>query len=101
MQHLSIGGQLRHKQLNVVAAMKRHGVAFAAERMKGISPSAWGYRRKGRLSVRYVPKKGGVLVGFRELEKSYVTDLKRCHTLVPELSALLPSLKAQLQQLGG
>ncbi|MDC0038605.1 23S rRNA (uracil(1939)-C(5))-methyltransferase RlmD [Gammaproteobacteria bacterium] len=101
MQHLSIDGQLRHKQLNVVAAMKRHGVAFVAERMKGISPSAWGYRRKGRLSVRYVPKKGGVLVGFRELEKSYVTDLKRCHTLVPELSALLPSLKAQLQQLGG
>ncbi len=101
MQHLSIDGQLRHKQLNVVAAMKRHSVAFTAERMKGISPSAWGYRRKGRLSVRYVPKKGGVLVGFREFEKSYVTDLKRCHTLVPELSALLPRLKAQLQQLGG
>ena len=101
MQHLSIDGQLRHKQLNVGAALKRHGVTFAVEQMKGISPSAWGYRRKGRLSVRYVPKKGGVLVGFRELEKSYVTDLKQCHTLVPELSALLPSLKAQLQELGG
>ncbi|GIT26973.1 MAG: hypothetical protein CM1200mP41_30170 [Gammaproteobacteria bacterium] len=32
MQHLSIDGQLRHKQLNVGAALKRHGVTFAVER---------------------------------------------------------------------
>ena len=101
MQHLSISGQLRHKQANVVAALERYRVAFAADRITGISPSAWGYRRKGRLGVRYVPKKGGVLVGFREREKNYVTDIKQCHTLVPELSSLLPRLKGQLQDISG
>jgi 23S rRNA (uracil1939-C5)-methyltransferase len=99
MQHLSISGQLRHKQANVVSALERHNVAFPVDRITGISPSAWGYRRKGRLGVRYVPKKGGVLVGFREREKNYVTDIKQCHTLVAELSALLPSLKGQLQDI--
>lgn len=101
MQHLSISGQLRHKQANVVAALERHSVAFSVDRITGISPSAWGYRRKGRLGVRYVPKKGGVLVGFREREKNYVTDMNQCHTLVPELSSLIPSLKAQLQDISG
>ena len=101
MQHLSISGQLRHKQANVVAALERHSVAFGVDRITGISPSAWGYRRKGRLGVRYVPKKGGVLVGFREREKNYVTDMNQCHTLVPELSSLIPSLKAQLQDISG
>ena len=101
MQHLSISGQLRHKQANVVAALERHSVAFGVDRITGISPNAWGYRRKGRLGVRYVPKKGGVLVGFREREKNYVTDMNQCHTLVPELSSLIPSLKAQLQDISG
>ena len=101
MQHLSISGQLRHKQANVVAALERHSVAFAVDRITGISPGAWGYRRKGRLGVRYVPKKGGVLVGFREREKNYVTDMNQCHTLVPELSSLIASLKAQLQDISG
>ena len=101
MQHLSISGQLRHKQANVVAALERHSVAFGADRITGISPNPWGYRRKGRLGVRYVPKKGGVLVGFREREKNYVTDMNQCHTLVPELSSLIPSLKAQLQDISG
>jgi len=101
MQHLSISGQLRHKQANVVAALERHSVAFGVDRITGISPNAWGYRRKGRLGVRYVPKKGGVLVGFREREKNYVTDMNQCHTLVPELSSLIASLKVQLQDISG
>ena len=51
--------------------------------------------------MRYVPKKGGVLVGFREREKNYVTDMNQCHTLVPELSSLIASLKVQLHDISG
>src|SRR5690606_11481410 len=51
-----------------------------------------GYRRKARLGVRHVPRKGGVLVGFRERHKSYITSLDHCLALDARVSALLPSL---------
>jgi tRNA/tmRNA/rRNA uracil-C5-methylase (TrmA/RlmC/RlmD family) len=35
----------------------------------------WGYRYRARLSVRDVPGKGGVRVGFRERRTSHVTDM--------------------------
>ncbi len=35
----------------------------------------WGYRRRARLGVKYVHKKGRVLAGFRERDKPYVADL--------------------------
>ena len=46
---------------------------------RAIHGPAWGYRHRARLSVRHVPKKGGVLVGFHERKSSYVADM----TLVP------------------
>ena len=35
----------------------------------------WAYRRRARLGVKYVHKKGRVLAGFREREKPYIADL--------------------------
>jgi len=52
-----------------------------------LSPLAavpWGYRRKARLGVRYVAKKGRTLVGFRERGTSYVAELRRCDILPPQ-----------------
>ena len=44
-----------------------HIARFAAgELLSPIHGPSWGYRQRARLSVRYVPKKGGVLVGFHE-----------------------------------
>src|SRR5690606_10974331 len=45
------------------------------------------------LSVRHVPKKGGVLVGFHERGSSYVADMRECHVLPPEVSKLLVPLR--------
>lgn len=53
----------------------------------------WGYRRKARLSVRYVPKKGGMLVGFHERRSSYVADMLGCEVLPEGVGALLPELR--------
>ncbi|MCF7980216.1 MAG: 23S rRNA (uracil(1939)-C(5))-methyltransferase RlmD, partial [Chromatiaceae bacterium] len=39
------------------------------------------YRRKARLGVRWVPKKGRVLVGFRERGSSFIADVQRCEVL--------------------
>ena len=42
------------------------------------SPLQFGYRHKARTSVRYVEKKGGALVGFREMFSSKVANLESC-----------------------
>jgi 23S rRNA (uracil1939-C5)-methyltransferase len=43
--------------------------------------------------VRYVPRKGGVLVGFHERRSSYVADMTSCAVLPPKISGLLPKLR--------
>lgn len=53
----------------------------------------WGYRRRARLTVRKVEKKGGVLVGFHEKRSSYVAVMDSCAVLPPAVSALLPRLR--------
>jgi 23S rRNA (uracil1939-C5)-methyltransferase len=60
---------------------------------------AWGYRRRARLGVRFVPGKGGVFVGFRERRKSFLTNLNECPVLEPKLAALLPALRGLIAQL--
>jgi 23S rRNA (uracil1939-C5)-methyltransferase len=58
-----------------------------------IHGEAWGYRQRARLSVRHVPKKGGVLVGFHERKSSFVADMTSCLVLPPRISELLPELR--------
>jgi 23S rRNA (uracil1939-C5)-methyltransferase len=65
------------------------------ERIGKVTPQAWlppltaepwGYRRKGRLSVRNVAKKGRVLVGFREEQNPrFVTEIRQCEVMHPAL----------------
>jgi 23S rRNA (uracil1939-C5)-methyltransferase len=66
-------------------------------RAEGLLPPihgpAWGYRRRARLSVRFVEKKGGALVGFRERKSTYVADITTCDVLPPSMSSLLLPLR--------
>ncbi|KAA6185631.1 23S rRNA (uracil(1939)-C(5))-methyltransferase RlmD [Thiohalocapsa marina] len=55
----------------------------------------WGYRRKARLGVRWVAKKGRVLVGFRERGSAFIADTERCEVLHPSVGTRLSDL-AQL-----
>ncbi|MDR1661993.1 MAG: 23S rRNA (uracil(1939)-C(5))-methyltransferase RlmD [Azoarcus sp.] len=57
-----------------------------------ISGPVWGYRHRARLSVRRVPGRGGMLIGFHEKRSSYIADLSVCPVLPPHLSAMLPAL---------
>jgi 23S rRNA (uracil1939-C5)-methyltransferase len=69
--------------------------------LRPIEGPAWGYRLRARLSVRYVPKKGKVLVGFHERKSSYVADMDSCEVLPPHLSALLTPLATLIGQMDG
>ncbi|MCH7660101.1 MAG: FAD-dependent oxidoreductase, partial [Euryarchaeota archaeon] len=76
--------------LDMVEAQARHEQWLTAA-MRELD-SQWGYRRRARLSVKYVHKKGRVLVGFRERDGRFVADLRSCPVLTPEVGERLLEL---------
>ncbi|SFN05606.1 23S rRNA (uracil(1939)-C(5))-methyltransferase RlmD [Dokdonella immobilis] len=102
LQHLSAPRQIEAKQRVLAENFERIGKVSPAQWLPPLTDQSWGYRRKGRLSVKWVDKKGKALVGFREDNPRFVADLSVCHTLLPEvgqrieaLSALIGSLDAR------
>ncbi len=94
MQHLHPAAQVAVKQ-RVLEDNLWHLATVKAERvLRPIEGPAWGYRWRARLSVRYVIKKGVVLVGFHERKSRYVADMSVCPVLLPAVSALLLPLRA-------
>jgi 23S rRNA (uracil1939-C5)-methyltransferase len=67
--------------------------------MRPLYGLSWGYRHRARMSVRWVPKKGGSLVGFRERKSSFVTDMTSCEILPPKVSGLIQPLRALVDSL--
>lgn len=97
------GCALQHANMRIQMAAKQRWLEESFARIGKVAPEMllpilygpdWGYRRRARLSVRLVPKKGGVLVGFRERRSSYVAAMGECHVLPTAVSALIPDLKA-------
>ncbi|MEP6996861.1 MAG: 23S rRNA (uracil(1939)-C(5))-methyltransferase RlmD [Betaproteobacteria bacterium] len=93
LQHLDAAAQVAVKQRVLEDALWHIGRVRAGELLAPIHGPAWGYRQRARLSVRHVPKKGGVLVGFHERKSSFVTDMRCCPVLPPHISSLLPALR--------
>ncbi len=93
LQHATPALQVAAKQRTLEDSLDRIGRVKPATLLPPLHGPAWGYRTRARLSVRHVPKKGGVLVGFHERKSSYVADMRECHVLPPRVSALLPLLR--------
>lgn len=94
LQHLSAAAQLNLKQSTLLDNLKRIGKVTPERILEPLQGSGWGYRRKARLAVKHVFKKGRVLVGFRERNKPYVANMQRCETLHPSLGDRLEDLSA-------
>lgn len=92
LQHLAPAAQIAAKQAQLLAALERIGKVRPERLLAPLQRDLWGYRRKGRLSVRYVANKGRVLVGFREENGRYVADIQRCEVLDPRVGGLLAAL---------
>ena len=92
MQHAEFSAQVASKQRILEDNLKRIGKVAADVLLPPIYGPAWGYRQRARLSVRYVEKKGKVLVGFHEKKSSFVADMETCEVLPPKISALIPKL---------
>ena len=99
LQHFDAGAQVAAKQRALEDALWHLGRVRAAQILPAIHGPAWGYRHRARMSVRYVAKKGGVLVGFHERKSSYVADMTSCAVLPPKISALLPQLRKLVEGL--
>ncbi len=93
MQHLHIGAQVAVKQRVLEDSLWHIGKVRAGNMLRPIEGPAWGYRYRARLSVRYVRKKGVVLVGFHERKSGYVADMSECHVLPRHVSDLLLPLR--------
>lgn len=101
LQHLAPDKQIEAKQRVLLENLTRIGHVEPATILPPLVDAAWGYRRKGRLSVRFVEKKGRTVIGFRESNPRFVAELRECHTILPELSAQLPALAALVDSLDG
>ena len=99
MQHLHIGAQVAVKQRVLEDNLLHIGKLRADHLMRPIEGPAWGYRYRARLSVRYVRKKGEVLVGFHERKSSFVTDMSHCPVLPTHVSKMLLPLRALIASL--
>lgn len=93
LQHLDVGVQVAVKQRALEDALWHIGRVKAEQVLPPIHGPAWGYRHRARLSARYVPKKGGALVGFRERHSSYVADMRSCEVLPRGVSDLIVPLR--------
>ena len=96
MQHLHPMAQLAVKQRVMEDNLWHLGKVKPERILRPIQGPDWGYRYRARLSVRWVQKKGEVLVGFHERKSRYVADMQACPVLPPQVSAMLLPLRALL-----
>ena len=94
MQHLHVGAQVAVKQRVMEDNLWHIGKVKPDNVLRPIEGPAWGYRYRARISVRFVRKKGTVLVGFHERKSHFVADMKECHVLPPVVSDMLLPLRA-------
>ncbi|KXW56201.1 23S rRNA (uracil(1939)-C(5))-methyltransferase RlmD [Ferrovum sp. PN-J185] len=99
MQHAHADAQVAFKQRILEDNLERIGKVKSDTILPAIYGPEWGYRYRARLSVRYVEKKGGVLVGFHEKSSSFVADMHECHILPKHIGFLIDPLRELIQQL--
>lgn len=92
LQHLDAASQLALKQQQLAENLERIGRLAPPRWLEPIHSPPWGYRRRARLGVKYVPRKGRVLVGFRERSSHLIAQLSRCEVLAAPIGELLEPL---------
>ena len=101
LQHLEESRQIAAKQRVLTDNLQRIGHVEPGRVLPPLVDAAWGYRRKGRFSVRFVEKKGRSVVGFRETNPRFVAELSVCHTVVPAIGQRIPEITALVESLDG
>jgi len=93
LQHIAPSSQIKFKQQVLAEQFQHFGQVSPAQWLEPLQAEVWGYRHKGRLSVKFVAKKGGAMVGFREQDPRYITDMQRCEVLHPLIGERIQLLR--------
>ncbi|HLX25011.1 MAG TPA: 23S rRNA (uracil(1939)-C(5))-methyltransferase RlmD [Usitatibacter sp.] len=93
MQHVEARAQVAAKQRVLEDNLARLGKVQPEQVLPPVLGASWRYRNRARLSVHYVAKKGGVLVGFHERRSSYVADTLSCEVMPAHVSEMIPALR--------
>jgi 23S rRNA (uracil1939-C5)-methyltransferase len=99
LQHTDARTQMAAKQRWLEENLARIGKVEPETMLPIVYGEDWRYRRRARLGARFVDKKGGALVGFREKRSSYITDMRECHVLPEAISALIVPLRSLTETL--
>jgi 23S rRNA (uracil1939-C5)-methyltransferase len=99
MQHLDATAQVAVKQRALEDNLWHLGKVRPENLLRPLEGPAWHYRYRARLSVRYVVKKGTVLIGFHERKSRYLADMEVCPVLPEQVSDMLMPLRALIGSL--
>ncbi len=92
LMHMSANAQLTLKQDTLMSQMSHFGQLSPQQWLAPLTGPTLGYRRKARLGVKHVPKKGRVLVGFREKGSPFLALLEQCQVLDQRVGARLADI---------
>ena len=99
LQHLAPEAQIAAKQHVLLENLERIGKVHPRSLLPPLTDSPWGYRRKARLGVKYVEKKGRVLVGFRESNGRFIADIAVCEVLHPSVGQRIAAIASLVESL--
>ncbi|HRE53157.1 MAG TPA: 23S rRNA (uracil(1939)-C(5))-methyltransferase RlmD [Candidatus Competibacter sp.] len=99
LQHLDPDSQRSIKQRWLLDSLRHIGGLEPRQVLEPMAGPVWSYRRRARLGVKWVEKKGRVLVGFRERHSPYLADLRRCEVLDERVGKLLDELARLVESL--
>ncbi len=89
MMHLNEDKQINFKFNTLKSNFHKMSHVEPNEWIEPLTDSYWNYRRRARLSVKWVAAKEKVLVGFREKNGRFVADMNDCQVLEKPLANLI------------
>lgn len=99
LQHIELSAQVALKQRVLEDALIHIGKVTPQKILPAVYGLNKGYRFRARMSVKYVAKKGGVLVGFHEKASPFVADMRECPNLPRHISDLIRPLREMINEL--
>ena len=100
LQHMEQGAQILFKQSMLTEQLKHiTGTEPKEGYLPPVTGPAYAYRKRARLSVKYVEKKDKVLVGFREKSSSFLVDMNSCVVLDERVGLKIEALKNMIMSL--
>lgn len=98
-QHVVDAEQINIKETLLHEQFRRIGKLEIPQVWEALTGPHWGYRCKARMGVKYVAKKGRVLVGFRERRHPYLAEIDSCKVMHPLVGENLLALGEMIARL--